>query len=230
MGRVRRLTGLAAVALAASVAGACGSGDDEAAEATAPAATGSAAPQTAPPAPDPSTDGAGTTAGGGGTATGPPPGTAAPEPEPPPPAPRALPGLPAYTAGFQRWLRLNAEPIPPDSADSQIAGFDAHRSTKQVYVNRTRAQITGPGGAQRLPYPDGTILLKTGTTGDTITLIAVMRKIAGSDPEHGDWQFIEWKRDSAGESFATDASLQDATCWGCHGLVEEDDWVFTGLE
>ncbi|MEQ9335967.1 MAG: cytochrome P460 family protein [Miltoncostaeaceae bacterium] len=227
MTRVRTLAGLAAVALVALTGAACGSGDDgdsgeapattpTVAEDTGPATTGEP-PQTAPePEPEPEPP---TTA----------PATTRPAPTPPP-RPRALPGLPAYTAGFQRWLRLNAEPIPPNSADSQQVGFDAHLSTKQVYVNRTRQQITGTGGAQRRPDPDGTILLTTGSTGDTITLIAVMRKIAGSDPAHGDWQFIEWKRDSADQSFATDASLQDATCWSCHGLVEEDDWVFTGLE
>lgn len=225
MRRVRTRAGLAVtVAVAVALAGACG-GDGDEASAPAPTVaedttTSPAAPVTEemPAAPAPST-----------TDTA--PAETAPPPRPRPrPRPQALPGLPGYTAGFQRWLRLNAEPIPPDSADSRVVGFDAHRSTKQVYVNRTRAQLTGPGGAQRLPYPDGTIILKTGSSGDTITLIAVMRKIAGSDPAHGDWKFIEWKRASADEPFATDAGLQDATCWGCHDLAADDDWVFTGLE
>lgn len=40
-----------------------------------------------------------------------------------------LPGLPADVAGYERWLRLNAEPIPP----RQVG--DAHHGIKNVFVN-----------------------------------------------------------------------------------------------
>lgn len=143
---------------------------------------------------------------------------------------KPLPGLPGYTAGFERWLRLNKKPIPPDSADSRTIGFDAHRSVKNVYVNRGRAKLTRPNGRQRLPYPPGTILVKTGRTGSTITLVAIMRKIKGFDPRHGNWQFVEYKRSRADQRFTTSASLRDGTCWGCHATVAKDDWVFTALD
>jgi hypothetical protein len=132
--------------------------------------------------------------------------------------------------GIERWLRLNKKPIPPDSADSRTIGFDAHRSVKNVYVNRGRAKLTRPNGRQRLPYPPGTILVKTGRTGSTVTLVAIMRKIKGFDPRHGDWQFVEYKRSSADQRFTTSASLRDGTCWGCHATVAKDDWVFTALD
>lgn len=150
---------------------------------------------------------------------------------PPPRArPRPLPGLPRYTAGFQRWTRLNARPIPPDSAQTRRVGFDAHRGTKNVYVNRRRARLTRADGAQRLPYPAGTILVKAARNGGYVSLVAIMRKIQGADPAHGDWRFVEYTRQSPRERFTTSASLTGATCWDCHGIAEDADWVFTPLD
>jgi hypothetical protein len=101
---------------------------------------------------------------------------------------------------------------------------------KNVYVNVGREALTRADGTQRLPYPDGTILVKEASTDGEVTLIAIMRKISGVDPEHGDWQFVEYKRDGANEPFATSDALRDATCWSCHASVADDDWVFTALE
>lgn len=192
---------LAGLVLAAGLAG-CGGDDGEAAAPT--AGPQDAAAPTVPTTPD--------QPAGTATVTTPAP---APTPEP---EPTALPGLPAYTAGFEAWPRLNDAPIPPNSADSGRVGFDAHLSTKNVHVRRPAAA----GG-----YRDGAIVVKAGRTGGAITLVAVMRKVAGVDPEHGDWEFVEWKRGSASERFATDASLTGATCWSCHVTARETDWVFT---
>jgi hypothetical protein len=181
-------------------------------------------------------DGDGAGAGGYGgapattdaPATTAPPATAAPEPAPAPkpkPKPRALAGLPAFTAGFQGWETLNAEPIPPDSAQAQRVGFDAHRGTKEVYLSVPRERLT-PGAE----FPVGTILVKAARNDGVITLAATMRKIQGVDPAHGDWEFVEYKRPSADAAFATDASLTGSTCWGCHQIAEDTDWVFTPLD
>jgi Cytochrome P460 len=158
-------------------------------------------------------------------ATSAPPATTAPEPAPaPPPPPKTLAGLPAFTAGFQRWDRLNAQPIPPDSRQSQRVGFDAHRGTKNVYVSVPRDRLTRGG-----EFPNGTTIVKAARNGGVITLAAIMRKIQGVDPAHGDWEFVEYKRGSADTAFATDPSLTGATCWGCHQIAEDTDWVFTQL-
>ena len=159
------------------------------------------------------------------------PTTAAARTEPAPePRPAALPGLPAFTAGFAGWDRLNREPIPPDSEQTRRVGFDAHRGTKQVFVSTPRESLAR-GGVQRFPYPDGTIVVKAaGEDPGSPTLVAVMRKVAGSDPAHGDWEFQEYKRSGAGDAFATDDGLTGATCWGCHAIASGTDWVFTTLD
>ena len=150
----------------------------------------------------------------------PPPTAAAPEPAPPPP-PEPLAGLPGDTAGYEAWDRINADPIPDGSPAAQRVGFDAHGGTKNVYV--TPGAERGPDG-----WPDGTIVVKAaGDDPGAPTLIAIMRKIAGSDAEHGDWEFVEYKRDSPGGTFATSPALRDATCWSCHARALDTDWVFT---
>lgn len=153
-----------------------------------------------------------------------PPATTAPElpPEPdPPPPPEPAPGLPEFTAGFENGLRLNSRPIPPDAGAP-------HGEVKNVYVNQTRATIA-PDGTQVFPYPEGSIVTKTGSRGgDDAAIVAVMRKVSGADPEHGDWIFEEWSRSSSAEPYTPLAS--GAVCWSCHVNAESTDWVFTTLD
>ena len=135
----------------------------------------------------------------------------------------ALPGLPADVAGYTQWLKLNAEPIPP------APGGDPHNGTKNVYVNKTREDIA-PNGEQQFPYPDGSIVIKEAYRPgkDYVGLIAIMRKKAGVDPDHNDWEFTEYLRDAPDAAF--NLKFQGGICWGCHARVEDIDYVFTELE
>ena len=135
----------------------------------------------------------------------------------------ALPGLPDDVAGYTQWLKLNAEPIPP------VPGGDPHNGTKNVYVNKTVDDIA-PNGEQQFPYPDGSIVVKEAFRPgkDFVGLIAIMRKKAGVDPDHNDWEFIEYVRNAPDAEFSFIA--KDRVCWGCHVQVEDIDYVFTELE
>ncbi len=126
-------------------------------------------------------------------------------------AARPLPGLPAYTAGFERWQKLNRRPIPPRRND-------AHRGTKNVYVSRARV------GAR---YPYGTVVVKTiRRPGESfVSVIAVMRKVRGANRRHNDWVMIEYDRSSTRDRFSAFAS--GAICTGCHMQVRGRDYVFT---
>lgn len=134
-----------------------------------------------------------------------------------------LPGLPEDVAGYTQWLKLNAEPIPP------VPGGDPHNGDKNVYVNKTRETIA-PNGEQQFPYPDGSIVVKEAYRPgkDYVGLIAIMRKKAGVDPDHNDWEFIEYTRNAPDAEFGVIA--KDGVCWGCHARVEDIDYVFTELE
>ena len=143
--------------------------------------------------------------------------------EPVQPEEVALPGLPDDVAGYTQWLKLNAEPIPP------VPGGDPHNGTKNVYVNKTREDIA-PNGEQQFPYPDGSIVVKEASRPgkDYVGLIAIMRKQAGVDPAHNDWEFIEYVRNAPDAEFRVIA--KDGVCWGCHSAVEDIDYVFTVLD
>jgi len=138
--------------------------------------------------------------------------TTEPPPETRPPEP--LPGLPKYTAGYETWTKLNAEPIPPTESDP-------HLGTKDVFVSREADRTGG-----MLLYPHGTIVVKQGFRPDRdfIGLIAIMRKEQGADPEHGDWVFVEYAREAADEPFRELAS--GAVCWSCHMGAADTGFVW----
>ncbi len=126
-------------------------------------------------------------------------------------APVPLPGLPDWTGGYTAWTRLNAEPLPPRESDP-------HLSTKNVYASQ---EIMGS------LYPEGTGIVKEGVRPGTdfVGLIASMRKVAGANPEHNDWVFVEWTREAEDQPFKELAS--GAVCESCHSGVADQDYVFT---
>lgn len=69
----------------------------------------------------------------------------------------------------------------------------------------------------------GTIIVKSGLRPgkDFVDLVAIMCKRRGFDPEHNDWGFVEYTRETANARFALTAS--GTVCWSCHvGAVETD--------
>lgn len=126
-----------------------------------------------------------------------------------------LPGLPAYTAGYRNWFKLNSKPIPPRASDP-------HFGTKNVYASR-RPTVSGT----RVRYAYGTIVVKEVFRPGKkfVGLIATMRKLRGSDPKHNDWKFVEYSRQSASGRFEQIAS--GAVCYGCHVGAAKTDYVFT---
>lgn len=124
--------------------------------------------------------------------------------------PRAtpLPGLPAWTAGYTSWTKLNRAPIPPRASD-------AHRGAKNVYASKR---------ARNGVYPVGTVIVKEVRRPGArfVGVIAAMRKRArGAD--HG-WEMIEWERSAVAGRFGVLA--RGAVCTGCH-VAAKPDYVFT---
>jgi hypothetical protein len=128
-----------------------------------------------------------------------------------PPAPAPLPGLPNWTAGYRAWTKLNASPIPPRDSDP-------HLGTKDVYASREML---------RSAFPPGTVVVKEARRpgADFVGLVAGMRKVAGANPGHNDWVFVEWTRESADAPFTELA--RGGVCESCHSGVADQDYVFT---
>jgi len=126
-----------------------------------------------------------------------------------PPAP--LPGLPNWTAGYRAWTKLNASPIAPRDADP-------HLGTKNVYASREML---------RSAFPPGTVVVKEARRpgADFVGLVAGMRKVPGANPDHNDWVFVEWTRESADAPFTELA--RGGVCESCHSGVADQDYVFT---
>jgi hypothetical protein len=120
-----------------------------------------------------------------------------------------LPGLPAYTAGYKSWHKLNRVPLPQRPSD-------AHPGTKNVYVSKR---------ARANRYPVGTVVVKeVFRRGQRFPyVIAVMRKTRAR--AHNGWVMIEWTRESASSRFSVLA--QGAVCYGCHIGAKRTDYVFT---
>ena len=121
-----------------------------------------------------------------------------------------LPGLPAYTAGYKAWPRINRAPIKYGSA--------AHQGTKNVYASKRKA------GAR---YPYGTVVVKEGflAAQKAPYLIAVMRKVRGASPKNNDWVMIEYTRPGPTGRFSELARGQ--ICYGCHVGAKANDYVWT---
>ena len=133
----------------------------------------------------------------------------------------ALPGLPDYTAGFESWLKMNAEPI--------VGGSPAHFGTKDILVNQERDDIASDG-EQKFPYPDGSIIVKPVVRSDEdfIGIFALMQKEAGSNPAANDWTFIEYSRRDKDAAFTVLA--KGKLCESCHSAVQDTDYVYQRLE
>jgi hypothetical protein len=127
------------------------------------------------------------------------------------PEARPLPGLPAYTAGYRGWVKINKKPLPRRRADP-------HDGIKNVYTSKRKR------GAR---YPYGTVIVKEAHSPGApfVKLIAVMRKLRGVSPRNNDWQMIEWARSSASERFSEVA--RGSVCYSCHVGAKKNDYVFT---
>ena len=71
----------------------------------------------------------------------------------PEPVPVPLPGLPAITAGYQNWLKLNAEPIPP------VVGGDPITERKTYSLIRTKGRLP-PVASKSFPIQMGASSLR----------------------------------------------------------------------
>ena len=138
--------------------------------------------------------------------------------------PIALPGLPADITGYNRWLKLNAEPIPP------VAGGDPHHGTKDVYVNQER-DVIAPDGKQQFPYPDGSIVVKESRADSGfIRVVAIMWKKKGSNPAGNDWEYEEYIRRDADSPFPNPLYRVHSAAAAIRAPLADRDYVFTVLE
>lgn len=140
-----------------------------------------------------------------------------------------LSGIPAadqaLAVASEGWQRLARRPV---ASLRPLGG--AHPGAKSIRVSADRAALTDRRGRQRFPYPRGTAIVKTATLGGSVSLVAIMRKVARGSAARS-WRYVEYVRGRAGPGF-TKVGGGQSLCTGCHvsaTRVQGSDWVFDRL-
>ena len=100
-------------------------------------------------------------------------------------------------------------------------GTEPHGALLTTYVNKPALEaIQGKKGSM----PAGAIVVKENYMPDKkLAAITVMYKVAGFNPEAGDWFWAKYAPDGKIE-----AEGKAAMCIGCHGQKKGNDFLFTG--
>ena len=120
---------------------------------------------------------------------------------------------------YADWTRLNPQKNFITSA---------HPTAKDVYVNEVGAEAAL---TRSFPFPEGSELVKESTDTDTLSVfvITAMRKVAGFDPDNGDWQYGMFERGEdgafAGMWIETGTDMHQM-CVSCHVGAAATDYAF----
>jgi hypothetical protein len=114
-------------------------------------------------------------------------------------------------AGYRAWRRAPGFPARKPS-------FTAHSDAVEVFVNAPlSAALDGPNPITS--WPEGSIIVKEGYSGDTRKLVAVMEKRAGNQ-----WYWAEYNNNEGEALYSGEPSI----CTGCHDNRRSySDWVYS---
>jgi hypothetical protein len=120
---------------------------------------------------------------------------------------------------YADWVRLNPQKNFITSA---------HPTAKDVYVNELGAQAALTA---TFPFPEGSELVKESTDTETLTVsvITAMRKVAGFDPDNGDWQYGMFERGQDGTfggAWIETGTDMHQMCVSCHVGAAATDYAF----
>ena len=128
---------------------------------------------------------------------------------------------------YGAWMQVNATPITGD--ETGMLGSTVHGGEtgfRNVFVNSIGEPVST--GAADLPYPVGTIVVKEtfrpadGQPGRLAGVTVMVKRDAGYDPDHGDWEYLNL---SAGLRIRSAGALR--ACYECHIAATASDYIFT---
>jgi hypothetical protein len=124
------------------------------------------------------------------------------------------PGLPDTLDDYWSWTRLNVDRVLENPSG-------AHPQPKDVYISLEGDALLD-GDALRLPFPDGTLVVKERGDPDTLVVdrIYLMERVDGR------WLYSFYDRQADG-GFSGQQLGADNFCSGCHAGAAETDFVFT---
>jgi len=128
-------------------------------------------------------------------------------------------GLPEEVAGYLSWTRANAQKSFEESA---------HPVAKDIYFNEVAAQGFD-GSSFSFPHAEGSVFVKERMDPEalSVTTLYAMRKVAGFDPENGNWQYAVFERGEDGTFGGGWMSAEGAAmCVECHRGAADKDYTF----
>lgn len=127
------------------------------------------------------------------------------------------PGLPDAIDGYWNWTRLNIDRVLENPSG-------AHPQPKDVYISLAGSELLDESGELRLPYPDGTRIVKERSDPEALLVdrIYLMEKSGGT------WLYSFYDRQADG-GFSGQQLGSDNFCSGCH-VGADGDFVYTPYE
>jgi hypothetical protein len=128
-------------------------------------------------------------------------------------------GMDAERPHYADWTRLNPQKNFIQSA---------HPEAKDVYVNEAGSDAAL---SRSFPFPEGSQLVKESIDTETLEVFVItsMRKVAGFDPDNGDWQYGMFERGDDGTfsgMWAEVGSEMHTMCVTCHTNAADNDFAF----
>jgi len=125
-------------------------------------------------------------------------------------------GLPGGVAAYFTWERANAQKSFEESA---------HPVAKDIYMNELAAETAR---ASSFPYAEGSTFIKERMDPETlqVTTLYAMRKVAGFDPDNGNWQYAVFEREAGTFGGGWMSAENAGMCVGCHVDAADTDYTF----
>lgn len=126
-------------------------------------------------------------------------------------------GIAEDVADYWSWERANAQKSVEETA---------HPVAKDIYFNEAAAPSMHEG---TFPHAEGSIFVKESLDPMTlqVSVITTMRKVAGFNPDGGDWQYGRFERQEGSGFVGGWMNVESAAmCMGCHVDAADKDYTF----
>lgn len=130
---------------------------------------------------------------------------------------------------YESWHLVTEEPVTGDPTGLLNGLFAAHggeQAFRFVYVNPVGEAVSS--GDAPLPYPEGTMIVKTtfgsdnGEPGDLSDVMVMVKRESDYDPDNANWEYINLNRNLR---IRRQGAIR--ACYDCHSVAEAADYVFT---
>lgn len=140
----------------------------------------------------------------------------------------------AEVASYRGWSLVNPRPVKMDTVVAQMCAplFPREAAANNPHADKFISVYVNDAGrramlGERAPrFPQGSLIVKEKLSDPASRapelLTAMLKREAGYDPQHGDWEYLVL--DGAASKILERGRLEN--CQGCHAARKADDYVF----